>query len=104
MLASIHPLGERARRNRFGVTATAFTLASLGGGVTLGAVAAMVGAGLRAAGFSVGGVATGIVAVAAAGAFVVDATAWLPTFRRQVDERWLDTYRGWVYGAGFGFQ
>ena len=28
----------------------------------------------------------------------------LPTWHRQVDERWLGTYRGWVYGAGFGFQ
>ena len=23
---------------------------------------------------------------------------------RQVDERWLDEYRGWVYGAGYGAQ
>lgn len=28
----------------------------------------------------------------------------LPTWHRQVDERWLTTYRGWVYGAGFGLQ
>ncbi|HSK98388.1 MAG TPA: hypothetical protein VK891_17305, partial [Euzebyales bacterium] len=28
----------------------------------------------------------------------------LPTWHRQVDERWLTTYRGWVYGAGFGAQ
>jgi hypothetical protein len=27
-----------------------------------------------------------------------------PSWQRQVDERWLTTYRGWVYGAGFGFQ
>jgi hypothetical protein len=26
------------------------------------------------------------------------------TLRRQVDDRWLTTYRGWVYGLGFGFQ
>src|SRR6185503_2769127 len=26
------------------------------------------------------------------------------TIRRQVDERWLTTYRDWVYGAGFGVQ
>jgi hypothetical protein len=24
--------------------------------------------------------------------------------QRQVNEDWLDTYRGWVVGAGFGFQ
>ena len=28
----------------------------------------------------------------------------LPTVRRQVDDRWLARYRGWVYGVGFGFQ
>ena len=28
----------------------------------------------------------------------------LPTTKRQVDERWLTRYRGWVYGVGFGFQ
>jgi hypothetical protein len=28
----------------------------------------------------------------------------LPIHRRQVNERWLDRYRSWVYGAGFGWQ
>ena len=28
----------------------------------------------------------------------------LPIHRRQVNERWLDHYRPWVYGAGFGWQ
>ena len=28
----------------------------------------------------------------------------LPTNHRQVNERWLDEYRGWVYGLGYGFQ
>jgi hypothetical protein len=28
----------------------------------------------------------------------------VPGPRRQVDERWLDHYRGWVYGAGYGAQ
>jgi hypothetical protein len=27
-----------------------------------------------------------------------------PGPRRQVDERWLDEYRGWVYGLGYGAQ
>ena len=36
-----------------------------------------------------------------------DADVWgvhLPIHRRQVNERWLDHYRAWVYGAGFGWQ
>jgi hypothetical protein len=28
----------------------------------------------------------------------------VPGPRRQVDERWLDRYRGWVYGVGYGAQ
>ena len=28
----------------------------------------------------------------------------LPSVRRQVDERWMGEYRGWVYGLGFGLQ
>src|SRR6185437_7828188 len=28
----------------------------------------------------------------------------VPGPRRQVDERWLDQYRGWVYGDGYGAQ
>ena len=28
----------------------------------------------------------------------------LPIHRRQVNERWLDQYRSWVYGSGFGWQ
>lgn len=28
----------------------------------------------------------------------------LPSWQRQVNEAWLDEYRGWVYGAGFGYQ
>src|SRR5205823_890657 len=27
-----------------------------------------------------------------------------PGWRRQVNEDWLGRYRGWLYGAGFGFQ
>ncbi|WP_421120103.1 hypothetical protein ACE2AJ_01775 [Aquihabitans daechungensis] len=27
-----------------------------------------------------------------------------PIFKRQVDDAWLRRYRGWVYGAGFGWQ
>jgi len=37
----------------------------------------------------------------------LDLTGWnyrLPGPRRQVNERWLDRYRGWAYGVGFGFQ
>jgi hypothetical protein len=28
----------------------------------------------------------------------------VPSLERQVDETWLSRYRGWIYGAGYGFQ
>jgi hypothetical protein len=28
----------------------------------------------------------------------------VPGPRRQVDDRWRDQYRGWVYGLGYGVQ
>jgi hypothetical protein len=43
--------------------------------------------------------------VAVAVAIVVDGLPRaVPGPRRQVDERWLDQYRGWVYGSGYGAQ
>src|SRR2546425_862992 len=48
MLASIHPLGERARRSRWGVTVTAYLLGSVAGGAGAGAALGAMGAGLLA--------------------------------------------------------
>jgi len=102
MLASINPLGERVRRNRWGCTVAAFTVAAATAGALVGAAAAGAG---RAAG--IGGrwplVAFGVAAVAA-GMTDLWAPGFVPSSARQVDERWLGWYRGWVYGAGFGAQ
>lgn len=106
MLASIHPLGERARRNRWTVTVTAYLAASAVGGALVGTLAGGTGWAVRHAWQAPGTVTAGL---AAAGALV--AAAWdassrggsLPP-RRQVNEDWLASYRGWVYGAGFGVQ
>ena len=103
MLASITPLGERSRRQRWPVTVTALIAAST---VAAGAV----GAALAAAGRLVptGGTVRldGLLAACVA-ALVLElgpSGIRLPTHRRQVDERWLHRYRGWVYGIGFGGQ
>ncbi|MEZ5165247.1 MAG: hypothetical protein R2695_01700 [Acidimicrobiales bacterium] len=45
-----------------------------------------------------------IVAVVAVGAAALDLTGRSLPGHRQVDERWLTSYRGWVYGFGFGAQ
>jgi sulfite exporter TauE/SafE len=103
MLASIHPLGERARDRRWGVTVGAYVAASTAAAVLLGAVLGGVGdlLGLSSA------VTAALVVALAALALAFDLRLGglrLPTVRRQVDEDWLGRYRGWVVGVGFGAQ
>jgi hypothetical protein len=103
MLASITPLGERGRQSRWGGA----TAAGAGAGALLGA------AGRLTLGQSEGGharLAAGgharLAALAAAllVAILLDLMRAVPGPRRQVNERWLDEFRGWVYGLGFGAQ
>jgi|SRR5579862_138073 len=102
MLASINPLGERARGNRWWVTVAAFTVGAVAAASLIGALLGGLGslAGLSRA---VRLPALGTVALAAGVADLVSPRA-VPTSRRQVDERWVGAFRGWVYGAGFGAQ
>lgn len=100
MLASITPLGERARGAVWWRTVAAYTVASTLGAAGWGAVLGALGAVARPR----PAVAAALVAVAALAAALADLTGRVPTLRRQVDERWLVTYRDWVYGAGFGVQ
>lgn len=106
MLATITPLGESGRGNRYRNTATWFVLGSVIGGAVLGVCMAMLAYGVRVLVLSptvIGGVAlaASVVAVLSdtgAGRFR------LPVHHRQVNEQWLDQFRPWVYGAGFGWQ
>ncbi len=100
MLASITPLGERGRHSRWGFTVAAFLVSAIAAGVGGGALLGMLGS-----------VAVprhsrlAVLLVAIVAAIVVDGLPRaVPGPRRQVDERWLDQYRGWVYGAGYGAQ
>jgi hypothetical protein len=106
MLSTITPLGEAGRGNRFRTTAIWFILGATLGGATLG-----VGAAVLAAIVGVLGVTTttalALAAVLAVVSAVADAGLFgirIPYHRRQVNELWLDDYRSWVYGSGFGFQ
>lgn len=108
MLTSICPLGERARRQRYGLTVAAYVVSSALAAIALGAL--LGGAGrvvLSAAGPVASAVSVWLVAVAAAAGVAAD-LRWrgrhLPGPARQVNENWLSTYRGWVYGGGFGAQ
>jgi hypothetical protein len=102
MLTSISPLGERARGNRFWVTAAAYATGSILGGTALGGALGAAGAPLVDAVDDA--VPFAVLAAAAIVGNALDSRRRLPTLRRQVDERWLTTYRGWVYGFGFGLQ
>jgi MFS family permease len=103
MLTSITPLGERGKGNRWSVTATAYVLGSLVGGALLGLLGCALGS--VVARRVDGRAALVVLAVACVAAAVVDLTGRrLPSWHRQVDEQWLQAYRGWVYGAGFGLQ
>ncbi len=103
MLSSIHPFGERSRNNRFATTATAYMLASVAGGMSSGLVAGLLGSLLAIPDdLTLWILAAGIVVGLACDLGIAGLS--VPSWRRQVNERWLDTYRGWVVGAGFGFQ
>jgi hypothetical protein len=106
MLSSISPLGERARRSRWGLTVSAYLLGSLGGGFAVGVLASLLG-GLVPQSWRGSGPAGVLVGLLVLGGLLLDVRARggaLPSWRRQVDENWLARYRGWVYGAGFGLQ
>src|SRR3712207_4025077 len=98
MLGSISPVGEASRNQRWAITATAYTVASVIGGAVIGAASGAVGQAL----FTVAPVSATVrlmlLAAIAITAAAVDARVGglrLPTWHRQVDENWLTTYRGW---------
>jgi hypothetical protein len=118
MLGSITPLGERGRNSRWWVTMTAFVLGSTAGGVMLGGGLGWLGSLVEGAldgstpTAATSAAANGTASLLALGVVMLIGAAFdlgampvaLPTVHRQVDERWLQRYRGWVYGLGFGFQ
>ncbi len=106
MLATITPLAETGRGHRYRSTALWFVAGAVAGGVTLGLALALLALGVGAAGLSsltVALVACAASVIAAASDAQIGGFA-LPFHHRQVNERWLDQFRPWVYGAGFGWQ
>ena len=103
MLSSITPLGERGRGRRWGTTVTWYVAGSVVGGGVLGGLLGLGGSALPAP-TATHAVVLAVLCVLGA---LLDARvggARLPTLRRQVNEDWLDTYRGWVVGLGYGLQ
>jgi hypothetical protein len=106
MLATVTPLAERGRGHRYGSTAAWFVAGGTVGGATLGLVMAGLALGVQAASPSTVALAAVacIVALVAAASDARLGGFHLPFHSRQVNERWLDQFRPWVYGAGFGWQ
>ncbi|MBO0769407.1 MAG: hypothetical protein J2O48_12050 [Solirubrobacterales bacterium] len=102
MLASLTPYAEAGRGNRWRVTASAFSV----GAVCAGALGGLFWGSLGS--LAPGGswrLVTALVVLAVA--LSIDATPLrtrLPLTKRQVNEDWMSTFRGWVYGVGFGAQ
>lgn len=101
MLSSIHPLGERARHNRWGLTVGSFTVAATLTGAAVGGALGWVGSlVLGAVDSLLLLLGTAVVALVAAG--LDFARVRPPGPERQVNETWIGHYRGWVYGGAFG--
>lgn len=106
MLSTITPIGELAKGNSYRSTAAWFVLGAAAGGATLGAAMAALAGATRLLGLStttLGLLALGATLIAAGSDAGIGGFR-LPIHRRQVNERWLDQYRPWVYGGGFGWQ
>lgn len=101
MLSSIHPLGERARHNRWGLTVGSFTVASTAVGGLVGGALGWTGS------FLLGSVDPGLLLLATAVLALMAGGLDMKRVRppgpeRQVNEAWIGHYRGWVYGGAFG--
>ena len=103
MLASINPLGERGRNQHYRVTVTAYVVGSTVAGALLGALLGLVGSPIES---HAAGVRAWWPRSRSSGSRSTRAPSACacPGPRRQVNENWLVTYRGWVYGSGFGAQ
>jgi hypothetical protein len=104
MLSSITPLGERGRGSIWAVTVSAFAFGATLTGAAAGFAAGGFGALILPAAVGTRG-RLAVLALALAAAALLDGLRGAaPGPDRQVNERWLDEYRGWVYGLGYGAQ
>jgi len=104
MLSTITPMAERGRGHRWSATATWYLCGAVAGGATLGAVLAAGAAAIHALDPPPTTAAVILAVISLVAASSDAGLAKLPIHHRQVNERWLDTYRPSVYATGFGWQ
>jgi sulfite exporter TauE/SafE len=102
MLSSIHPLGERARHNRWAVTALAFTAGAVVSGAAVGL--ALGGAGSLLLDMTPTTLLLTTAALALTAGILDLVGPKAPGPARQVNETWIGSFRGWVYGGAFGLE
>lgn len=106
MVSAINPLSERARGNRYWLTAAWFITGSVLGGALLGVGSAALAFALRPLAEHQAAACL-IACLACLVTLAADrrlAGFGLPLHPRQVNELWLTQYRRWLYAAGFGAQ
>ena len=106
MLSTITPIADRGRNHRYYSTAAWFVLGAVLGEATLGLGTALLALGAGALDLSATE-ALGLSAMLAAVSIACDLKLGgfrLSSHTRQVNEAWLDQFRSWVYGSGFGWQ
>jgi len=99
--ARLHPLGERSRGNNWAITITSFTVVSaIAGGSSTGLLG-LLGS-ISPVESELALLITGLLGLTAGALDLSPLRPWTPN--RQVNENWIERYRGWVYGAAFGAQ
>ncbi len=104
MLSSITPLGERGRGQPYVLTVTAFIVGALVGGAALGFGLGVIGSLGPDLAWAPRLAALGVLVAVCVAVDLSPRVDALPGPQRQVNERWLDHYRGWLYGVWFGLQ
>lgn len=99
--ARLHPLGERSRGNTWAFTIASFTVVSaIAGGLSTGLLGWL--GSISPVESDLALLITGVLGLTAGALDLSPLRPWTPN--RQVNENWIERYRGWVYGAAFGFQ
>lgn len=106
MLSTITPITEQARGRRFAATVPWYLLGAIAGGATLGLFAAILAVPIGAVDLSSSAVLGFIGLLGMVSIMSDDGVGGfrLPRHKRQVERLWLDHFRSWVYGTGFGWQ